>query len=268
MDIERFRKIIRYSDTNRESIEIKIKQFYSFIGMSSDKEVLNIMQIVRPSFRKKGYFIFEIPFADKEIGALCYKGDALGYIVLNTSLPKVNVNFAICHELYHVFYQKSNFKTKVEFVNEHYYDNEEELAANLFAGMLLMPETSFCFMYHKFKEESKGNETDTLIRLMNYYQVPYMAVLIRCYEFGLLESDRVSEELLNIEQDKIRKRFVDLWLDDSILDATKKDDYIHLKEMITQFGNDYIKDSYLNERTLKKVIQNMQVLYAEIKGKE
>lgn len=64
----------------------------------------------------------EIPFADKEIGALCYKGDALGYIVLNTSLPKVNVNFAICHELYHVFYQESEISSKAEFANN-YYEN-------------------------------------------------------------------------------------------------------------------------------------------------
>ena len=119
MDIERFRQIIKYSETNRNDIESKIRNYYSFVGMSSDKEVLNIMQIARPSFREKGYLVLEMPFADKEIGALSYKGDALGYIVLNSSLPKVNINFAICHELYHVFYQKSNFRTKVEFANNH-----------------------------------------------------------------------------------------------------------------------------------------------------
>lgn len=266
MNIERLRKIIEYSDVNRGDMEAKVKDFYSFAGMSSDKDVLNIMQIVRPSFRKKGYFVFEIPFADKEIGALCYKGDAFGYIVLNSSLPKVNVNFAICHELYHVFYQKSEFRTKVEFANDHYYENEEEFAANLFAGMLLMPEASFRFMYHKFKEESKGNEKDTIIRLMNYYQVPYMAVLIRCYELALPDDDSFSEELLNVERENIRGRFVDLWLDDSILEATGRDDYAHLEAVVLRLGNEYIKESYLNERTLKKVLQNMKMLYAEIKG--
>ena len=54
MNIERLRKIIEYSDLNREAINAKIKDFYSFSGMSSDKEVLNIMQIARPSFEKKG----------------------------------------------------------------------------------------------------------------------------------------------------------------------------------------------------------------------
>lgn len=266
MNIERLRKIIEYSDTNRDDMEVKVKNFYSFVGMSSDKEVLNIMQIVRPSFQKKGYLVLEIPFADYEIGALCYKGDALGYIVLNTSLPKVNVNFAICHELYHVFYQKSEFKYKAEFASNHYYEYEEEFDSNLFAGMLLMPEASFRFMYMKFKEESENNEKDTIIRLMNYYQAPYMAVLIRCYELGLPDVDSISEDLLNVDRESVRERFIDLWLDESILDATKKDDYTHLEAIVTRFGKECISDSYLNERTFRKVLQNMKMFYSDIKG--
>lgn len=266
MNIERLRKIIEYSENNRGDMESKVRNFYSFAGMSSDQEVLNIMQIVRPSFREKGYLVLEIPFADKEIGALMFKGDALGYIVLNTSLPKVNVNFAICHELYHVFYQKGELRPKVEFADNHYYEHEEEYAANLFAGMLLMPEAGFRFMYNKFKKESEDNEKDTIFRLMNYYQAPYMAVFIRCHELGLPDAGSISEELLNIDRDHVRERFVDLWLDDSILEATKKDDYIHLEALVSRYGNECIKDSYLNERTLRKVLQNMQALYSEIKG--
>lgn len=266
MNIERLRRIIAYSDANRDDMEAKVKGFYLFAGMSGDKEVLNIMQIVRPSFQKKGYLILEIPFADEEIGALMFKGDALGYIVLNTSLPKVNVNFALCHELYHVLYQKNEFRPKVEFAKEHYYEHEEEFAANLFAGMLLMPESGFRFMYKKFREESKDNERDTIIRLMNYYQAPYMAVLIRCYELGLPDTDSVSEELLKVDRDSVRERFIDLWLDDWILDATKKDDYRHLQVLVERFGNECIRNSLISERTLRKVLQNMKSLYSEVKG--
>lgn len=266
MNAERLRRIIEFSDIHRDDIESKVKDFYSFSGMSSDKEVLNIMQIVRPSFEKKGYLVLEMPFADDEIGALCYKGDALGYIVLNTSLPKVSVNFAVCHELYHVFCQRNLSRVKVEFAREPYYDQEEEYAANLFAGMLLMPETSFRFMYRRFKEESEDREKDTIIRLMNYFQAPYMAVLIRCYELGLPDDDSISEDLLNTDRDNIKERFVDLWLDDSILEATKKDDYQRFEAIVMRIGNEYIKGSYLNERTLNKVVQNMRMLYSEIKG--
>jgi Zn-dependent peptidase ImmA (M78 family) len=265
MNIERLRKIINYSTANREDIETKVNKFYSFTGIRSDQDVLNIFQIVRSAFQKKRFLVLELPFADDEIGALCYKGDALGYILINTSLPKVNTNFAICHEVYHVFYQEREFKSKVEFANDHYFEHEEEFAANLFAGMLLMPETSFRQMYGLFKMESEGNEQDTMIRLMNYYQAPYMAVLIRCYELELPESNSIAE-LLNVDRTFIRNRFIELWLDDAILCASKKDDFPQMEALVERFGKEYIQDSYLNERTLKKVMKNIQTLYSEIKG--
>ncbi len=266
MNVDRLRRIIEYSDRNRAEVEAKVKKFYSSVGMSSDSEMLNILQISRTFFRKKGYLVFEIPFADKEIGALCYNGDALGYIVINTTLPKVNVNFAICHEIYHVYFQENEFKHKVQFANDGYYEYDEEFAANLFAGMLLMPETSFRVMYHKFKTEADGDELETIIQLMNYYEVPYMAALIRCYELGLPETASISEELLNVDRDTIREKFVKLWLDASILEASKKDDYANLEKLVHWFGAEYMKDSYLNQRTVTKVLQNMRALYRDIKG--
>lgn len=266
MDIGRLRRIIEYSDSHKAEIGLMARRFYSLAGMSSEKEVLNIMQIARVSFREKGFLVLEIPLADREIGALCYRGDALGYVVLNTSLPKVNVNFAMCHELYHVFFQQTVFQSRIEFANDHYYEQEEEFAANLFAGMILMPETGFRFMYGRFKEESMGSERDTVLRLMNYYQAPYMAVLIRCYELGLPDSGSISAELLQADREDIRRRFVELWLDESILEATGRNDYPHLEALVEQVGEDCVRDAYLSERTLKRVLRHMGTLYSGIKG--
>lgn len=267
MNVERLRRIIAYSKINSRETNSMIRKFCSLAGTDSDNNVLNIIQIARSTFEKKGYLVLEMPFADDEIGALCYKGDGLGYVVMNTSLPRVNTNFAVAHEIYHVFFQESELVSKVEFSNDHYYEHEEEYAANLFAGMLLMPETSFRTLYRKFKEESKGNEIDTMIRLMAYYQVPYMAVLIRCYELELPETGEISDELLNINRDKIKEKFNDLWLDESILQASNKDDYNHIENLVKQIGKKYTKNAYINERTLQKTLQNMRELYAKIKGK-
>lgn len=266
MKIERLKKIIAYSHLHKEETEAKVKHFYSCAGMNSEQEVRNIVQIIKSSFLKKGYFVLEIPFADEEIGALSYKGDALSYIVLNTSLPEVNRNFALCHEIYHVFYQESGLRSKVEFSRDCHGEDEEEFAANLFAGTLLMPETGFRFMYSKFKGESDGSEWDICLRLMSYYQVPYMAALVRCCELGLPASGTVSEKLLHADRDAVRSGLARRWLDVSILDATKRDDYAHLEEMVAQIGREYVRDSYINERTLRKVLQNMRSLYSDIKG--
>lgn len=266
MNVERLRKIIAYSDRNREEIYSMVKRFCAFAGIEYDSELLNILQIVRSSFQKKGFFVFEMPFADDEIGALCYRGDGLGYVVINTSLPRVNVNFAIAHEIYHVFFGKSEFVSKVEFADDHYYEHEEEYAANLFAGMLLMPEVSFRRMYLKFKDESCGNEVDTIIQLMSYYQVPYMAVLIRCLELELIAGNAISEQLFSFDRAQIRQKLADLWLNESIMDASNRDDYFHIEIIVEKLGREYIGDEYINERTLKKVLNNMRELYSKIKG--
>ena len=266
MNVERLRKIIVYSDKNREEIYSMVKRFCAYARIEYDSDLLNILQIVRSSFQKKGYFVFEMPFADDEIGALCYRGDGLGYVVVNTSLPRVNVNFAIAHEIYHVFFGENEFVSKVEFADDDYYEHEEEYAANLFAGMLLMPEVSFQRMHSKFKEESCGNEIDTIIRLMSYYQVPYMAVLIRCLELELIEGNALPEQLFNFDRVQVRQKMADLWLDESVMDASNKDDYSHIEAVVERLGKEYIEDEYINERTLKKVLQNMRELYTKIKG--
>lgn len=266
MNVERLRKIIAYSEKNYEEINCKMKRFCSFTGIEYDSDLLNILQIVRTSFQRKGFLVFEMPFADDEIGALCYKGDGLGYVVINTSLPRVNVNFAIAHEIYHVFFQENEFVSKVEFADDHYYEHEEEYAANLFAGMLLMPEISFRRMYSKFKDESKDDKTDTIIRLMSYYQVPYMSVLIICLELELITGNTLSEQILNVDRIWIKQRLSELWLDESIMDSSNKDDFSHLETMVESLGRKYIEEEYINERTLKKVLHNMRELYRKIKG--
>ena len=65
------------------------------------------------------------------------------------------MNFAMAHELYHIYFREHGTRQSIElYMNEHYLEHEEEMAANLFAGMLLMPEQIFSYMYQRFLEES------------------------------------------------------------------------------------------------------------------
>ncbi|MCD8149265.1 MAG: ImmA/IrrE family metallo-endopeptidase [Clostridiales bacterium] len=267
MNIEQFKQIIQYNKANQQEIGIKVHDFFVSVGMDPEKELLNIMQIARPLFRGEGYLVAELPLSDREIGALCYKGDALGYIILNSSLPKVNVNFAICHELYHVFCQNAESVQKVELLNEHYYEHGEESAANLFAGMLLMPEKSFRLMYAKFSGEAAfpAEALSVIVQLMCYFKAPYMAVLIRCYELGLM-GDSISETLLKMDSDTIRNKFTELWLDVEILEASGRDDFIQLENTVKKYGEEYIEEQYINQHTLETVLKNMRHLYTQIKG--
>ena len=129
-------------------------------------------------------------------------------------------------------------RAKAEFADD-YFEHEEEYEANIFAGMLLMPESSFRQMYRVFRAQSDNNEMDTLIRLMNYYQVPYMAALVRCYELGLTESGMLTQQLMELDKASIREKIENLWLDSSILDASNKDDYIAVERVVKRMGMEY-----------------------------
>lgn len=58
---------------------------------------------------------------------------------------------------------------------------------------------------------------------------------------------------------------IDLWLDEAIMEPSKKDDYLHVEAIVKKFGKKYVEDGYINERTLDKVLHNMRELYQKIR---
>ena len=263
MNKERVRRIISYSKKNSLTIASLVKKIYAYAGLDGESEILNTIQIAREVFNKKGFLVLEIPFIDDEIGALSYRGEGLGYVVINTSLPKVNVHFALAHELYHVFFGIHDFTSKVEFSDD-YYEQEEEYAANLFAGIILMPEISFIRMYTKYIQESNNDILDTIIKLISYYQAPYTSVLIRCFELGLFDIEKASDSIFQVSKELIRQKLEDLWIDTTIMDPSLKNDYSHLLKLIDRFGKECVDDELINQRTLDMVIENIQTLYSKI----
>ena len=101
---------------------------------------------------------------------------------------------------------------------------------------------------------------------MNYYQVPYMAALIRCYELELTQKWTQTQQLIALDKETIREKLESLWLDSTILDASNKDDYNALEKWVQLVGAQFQQDGYLNERTLYQAVLNMRSLYKEIKG--
>lgn len=265
MNVDRFKKIVNYNQTKSFEIEFNIKKFYSAMNIYSDSGVRDVLLSVREAFLRRGFIFFEMPFSDDEIGALCYKGDGLGYVVINSSIPKVNSNFAVAHEIYHVFFQENKFESKIEFANDHYYESEDEFAANAFAGYLLMPENSFREMFEKFKSESK-EMLDIICKLMNYYQAPYMATLIRCCELRLIEMKDMSSEIMFADKKCVADKFSELWLDVKILEPSCRDDFSNVELLVRQVGKEFVRDEYINQRTLDMVLKNIDTLSKQIKG--
>jgi len=269
VDFKKFQRIISNNKKNRDSINEKLKKFYSEANMENEDELLDIMQIARSVINKKGYLIAEIPFKDTEIGAICYRGNGSKYVLLNSTLPRVNVNFALCHELYHILYQEQPFNEPVElYINENYFDHDEEILANHFAGALLMPELKFIKMYNKFEQEYEGDKSEiqTIVKLMNYFSAPYMAVLIRCYELDLLKDGVRLKILLSITHKQIYDEFDKLWLNKELLKGSRNDDFEKLLALVNEKGEYLVSRELMDKSDLARIGKNMRDLYKEIRG--
>jgi Zn-dependent peptidase ImmA (M78 family) len=269
VDFKKFQKIISNNKRNKELVNKKLKEFYNEANMENEDDLLDIMQIARTVISKNGYLIAEIPFKDIEIGAICFSGDGSKYVLLNSALPRVNVNFSLCHEIYHVLYQHHPFKESIElYMNENYYDHEEEMIANHFAASLMMPESKFIKMFNKFEQESEGNESElqVIVKLMNYFTAPYIAVLIRCYELELFKDGDSLKRLLNIAREQISDEFDMLWLNTELLKASKNDDFEKLLELVNKKGEYLVSRELMRKTELERIKNNMKRLYQEIRG--
>lgn len=269
MDFEKFQRIILNNKRNKELVDEKLKIFYGEANMESGDDLLDIMQIARTLIIKTGFLLAEIPLKDAEIGAICYSGNGSKYVLLNSSLPRVNVNFSLCHEIYHILYQNHCIKESAElYMADNYYEHEEEMAANCFAASLMMPEQGFTKMFNKFKLESEETKAEihVIAKLMNYFKAPYMAVLIRCYELELFEDGESLKKLLNIDIDIINNEFNALWLNGELLEASRKDDFVKLLELVDKKGQYLVSRELMREMEFEKIKNNIKRIYEEIRG--
>ncbi|MBQ8804593.1 MAG: ImmA/IrrE family metallo-endopeptidase [Tyzzerella sp.] len=269
MTIERFRNIVKYNIDHQSWMEERARQFREKLGIIQERNLSNLLLLSKSALDKENYRVFEMPFSDTEIGAVSYKKVNGGYIILNSSLAKVNMNFALAHEFYHIFYQKKAHGRRMElYMSEKYGDYEEEHEANLFAGILMMPKFVFQYMIARFSMEQTPEDTELtlLAKLMSYFEVPYMAVLIRCYELNLLQDREILEQLLNVDKERIQEEFSRLWLKEQMLRPSYNDEFPRFKELVSRIGKRNIEEGLMTRQAVKKVLSNMDEVYQIIKG--
>lgn len=117
------------------------------------------------------------------------------YIYINTS-KKVEKNiFCAAHELGHV-YEVDNV---IYGLDDRYKNEDSEEIMNRFAAELLMPESIFteqCIgSLNKYKNDNKISVADilrTIVFLMDYFFVPYKAVVRRMNEIGVINDLSVT----------------------------------------------------------------------------
>lgn len=271
MKASKFENIIKHNRESMKEAKECVDKFYELLGMEDGSEIMNLTQVLGSLFWNKGYIIVQIPLKDKEIGAICYKGEYDGgYIVINSSLPRYNVNFALCHEACHVCVNNDMGQNQVDmYVDSTYHNHEPERMANQFAGMLLMPERQFRRMFEKFSSEKgileKQDIEVVICKLMSYFKSPYMAVLVRLCELNLIEVSSVSSVQLNDYEESVRDIFDNNWLDMSELEPTYRDDYLRLRNLVCEIGKININFDLMEDADFNATIKNLDRLYKELK---
>lgn len=283
MDRERFIKILQFNANNEKDIGSFCNQFYSLLGRSAPFVITDIQALARTVFMEKGYHFIHIPLVDTEIGAYQLKLNGNKYLVVNTSKSLANNNFAVAHELYHLLIQSDDQGDGEEVYIDTYEYNNNEMMANAFAGNILMPVDDFILTAERIKRNMadylKHNEDyiyeiATILGLMVYYRTTYMAVAIRCFETRIMDYENnalVKFILDNNDEEVLRGIFDDLGTKmgaDSIMRATKEDDYRFLLGRVEGNKEKYIQEGFLTEEDYSYRLAGLNKAYQHIRRED
>lgn len=197
-----------------DEIQSIVRQFLAeYVGNSIVKD--NIFAVIQNYARKKeiSLELLRFPIYDDELWALTFLKQNTIFVCVNTTLPLCKQFFAAAHELYHIY-------CYVENADQSYIKNgsmldsatgdetgrtQEDLEANAFAGLLLMPNQIIHEQIVLYGLDKKLSEVDSILMLMDMFAMPFKAVVLRLFESETI-SHKQAEKLLEINSDQVMKR--------------------------------------------------------------
>lgn len=175
----------------------------------------SIFSIVLNYARKRDLQIqmLRYPFKDNELWAFTFIKKGIIFLCVNTDLPMCKQIFAVGHELYHIHCYAENIdKNTIEsgsLLNSKIFDDkiasQEDLEANAFSGLLLMPDVSLIEQSKIFGISKNNIGIDEIITLMDLFALPYKAVLLRLVECGVISKEK-GRKLSQVDNASIVKK--------------------------------------------------------------
>lgn len=265
MDIKKLRKIVLYNREIHLQTEEQVRRFCGTAHVDPGR--LEIKNLLRQICRSLGIYLLELPMKDQETGSIFFVISGVKYLLINSSIPRMNVNFAIAHELYHIMNEETAvLKAADIFVMDSYEGNDHEMRANAFAGELLMPEEKVNMLLYQFLGET-DSAMECIVRLMDYFSTTYMSVLIRLIELGKI---RDNEEILQqsaVDYMAVKEAFMKYGLNTEILEPSYRDDYEDLRLRVQQAGEELIGKGLMSEYQMGYLLEHIQKVYERICGK-
>ena len=153
--------------------------------------------------------ILKIPSKGKDFLAftLLKKGNI--FVVINSALAINQQIFAAAHELYHIrCYFKKEESSLLNGFMQYESDSEknsEELEANAFAALLLVPDNALFEQFEIQKLDKEDIKIADIITLMDVFAVPYRTIVKRLYEVKYIDKSLMND-FLNIDEDLIHSQ--------------------------------------------------------------
>lgn len=197
-----------------DEIQSTVRQFSAeYVGNSIIKD--NIFAVIQNYARKKEIALemLRYPIHDDELWALTFLKQDTIFVCVNTALPLCKQFFAAAHELYHIY-------CYVESADQSYIKNgsmldsatgdetgrtQEDLEANAFAGLLLMPDQLLHEQILLYGLDKDLVTVDSVLMLMDMFAMPYKAVVLRLFESGNI-SHQQAEKLLEVGSADVMER--------------------------------------------------------------
>lgn len=137
------------------------------------------------------------PMGDRMSG-VCIKNRNNNVIAINSAMSVGRQRFSMAHELFHLFYDSSNFVTIVcsKTIGA---GKPIEKEADQFASYFLMPPDALTDMLQKLKKENNENLTlNCIVKLEQHFRVSRQAILFRLVDEGELTSSQADTMRQNV----------------------------------------------------------------------
>lgn len=157
--------------------------------------------------------LLRYPMRDNELWALTFIKQGVVFVCVNSELELCKQFFAAAHELYHIYcyeectdqsYVRNGSMLDSETANENG-KTQEDLEANAFAGLLLMPDDLISEQMALFGIQKENIDIDAVLSLMEMFAIPFKAVVLRLYESGCIDRQR-ADSLLKIKFSDVAER--------------------------------------------------------------
>lgn len=184
---------------SHKSLELFAQDFRQKNGLSSNEPLslksllqkTNILTIYKPLSENFSGMAIKIEDSEK-----VYR-----FMLVNSEHPIGKQHFTICHEIYHLFYQK-DFKTAVSCTG--LFDkkgNPEEYHADVFASYLLLPEMGVWELIPELERAKNKISFETVLSIEQFFGCSHSALLFRLLNMDIIDlsqKERLSKGVVSM----------------------------------------------------------------------